>query len=264
MTISIQELIQRLPQNTEARVKGAKTKYLGAIQELMRKESGLLLNRKALVNRPESSVSIPISVIPGIPTQLRDISFDEEYRMLLPLLPYHSLLGQLADSAPSVHKIVQGLHSSPESSLYQKRSADFDYLGRYSEQLLFLLNRVNPVKRILEINSDVLGTYQFSLSVKGKAKIELYWGVIGLVADMLSVSPESLTCVVLAHELAHGYSHNATDIDGERWDTYAFKNADLSLVEGVAQYYTHLICAKLDDRVPGAFGAYAELLLNQS
>lgn len=80
---------------------------------------------------------------------------------------------------------------------------------------------------------------------------------------MLCVSLEALICVVLTHELAHGYTHKGSDIDGERWDTYAFMNSERALVEGMAQYYTHQICQKLDYKIPGVFAAYDELLKYQ-
>ena len=87
--------------------------------------------------------------------------------------------------------------------------------------------------------------------------------MIGIVANLLSIKPEALTGVVLAHELAHGYSHVGTDIDGERWDTESFHRSDLALVEGIAQYYTHLICERLNRRISGIFDAYDQLLEKQ-
>jgi hypothetical protein len=45
------------------------------------------------------------------------------------------------------------------------------------------------------------------------------WGVIGLFSQILGLNPEALTIVVLAHELAHAYTHRTADIDGKFWDS---------------------------------------------
>jgi hypothetical protein len=64
------------------------------------------------------------------------------------------------------------------------------------------------------------------------ARVELFWGVIGLVSRLLGVSVEGLTVKVLAHELAHAYTHVGADADGRRWGTTAFQRTDRALLEG--------------------------------
>jgi hypothetical protein len=88
--------------------------------------------------------------------------------------------------------------------------------------------------------------------------------VIGITARTLGVSVEALTNVVLAHELAHAYTHLGCDIDNEQWDTAKFAGCDLDIVEGLAQFYTKVICTRLQDRVPVALKAYEALLKEQS
>ena len=84
--------------------------------------------------------------------------------------------------------------------------------------------------------------------------------VIGLIAAMLNVPVEALTIVVLTHELAHAYTHLGRDIDGQRWDTAAFTKMELEIVEGLAQFYTKVICERLVGRYPVAKDAYEKLL----
>jgi hypothetical protein len=88
--------------------------------------------------------------------------------------------------------------------------------------------------------------------------------VIGITARTLGVSIEALTIVVLAHELAHAYTHLGRDIDNERWKTGHFAGSDLDIVEGLAQFYTKIICTRLRDRMPTALQAYEALLKEQS
>ncbi|HBL24168.1 MAG TPA: hypothetical protein DDZ40_08635 [Deltaproteobacteria bacterium] len=84
------------------------------------------------------------------------------------------------------------------------------------------------------------------------------------MAAMLDVSVEFLTIVVAVHELAHAYSHLGKDIDGGKWKTGSFAEADLKIVEGIAQFYTKIVCEKLSNRIPGALTAYTRLMELQS
>lgn len=101
---------------------------------------------------------------------------------------------------------------------------------------------------------DVLGAYFFRIP-----EIRLYWIVIGLVARLLEVTVEDLTVVVLAHELAHAYTHLGSDIDRHQWDTGYFRHCHLEVVEGLAQFFAEHICRELGDRLPGVLPAFERL-----
>jgi hypothetical protein len=73
-----------------------------------------------------------------------------------------------------------------------------------------------------------------------------------------------LTIVVTAHELSHAYSHLGRDIDGESWDTENFAGTNIQIVEGLAQFYTSIVCKKLNPRMPAALLAYETLLKQKS
>jgi hypothetical protein len=77
--------------------------------------------------------------------------------------------------------------------------------------------------------------------------------VISFMAGVLGVPVEALTVVVAVHELAHAYTHLGRDIDGKKWDTNTFSQVDPRTSEGLAQFYTEVICKKLEPRfyVPG-------------
>ena len=85
----------------------------------------------------------------------------------------------------------------------------------------------------------VPGTYRFIFVTeptllpepeRQESHVELYWGVIGLFSQILGLNPEALTIVILAHELAHAYTHRAADIDGKFWDSQGFGRTDLAVV----------------------------------
>lgn len=92
------------------------------------------------------------------------------------------------------------------------------------------------VREILKLRVDVLGAYCFRNN-----RIELHWVVIWMVATYIGVAPDDLAVVVLAHEMAHFYTHVGQDADGHKWDTEKFHHADDRIVEGLAQFYTAFV-----------------------
>lgn len=85
---------------------------------------------------------------------------------------------------------------------------------------------------ILQTRSDILGAYFFRSN-----RIEIYWIPIWLVANEIGVSEEDLALVVIAHEMAHLYTHLGQDADGDFWSTEVFAQTSTWVVEGLAQYY---------------------------
>lgn len=87
---------------------------------------------------------------------------------------------------------------------------------------------------------------------------------IGIIAGILDVSIEDLSFVVLAHEMAHAYTHVGLDIDGVQWNTEAFAESSKEIVEGLAQFYTESICKKYTNRQPGILEAFEKMIEKQS
>ncbi|MBI3800826.1 MAG: hypothetical protein HY268_28095 [Deltaproteobacteria bacterium] len=149
------------------------------------------------------------------------------------------------------------------------------HISELAEILLKEVQKFNLVEWVLEINEDVLGTYHYKkpphktgqllfIAEESKEKwINLYWGVIGLIAQLLDVAVEDLTTVVLTHELAYAYTHLGADIDGHRWTAHNFASTDNCLKEGLAQYYTELVCTRLLRQAPQSLDAYKRLLEHQ-
>jgi hypothetical protein len=138
------------------------------------------------------------------------------------------------------------------------REVALDTATTLAADLLQKAKEFDPVRWILDVNEDVLGVYEPARGV-----VVLYWGVIDLVAQMLAVSTQALTVVVLAHELAHAYSHCGLDIDGGSWPTEAFVSSERGFREGLAQYYTRIICSNLRGVLPEARTTFEQLLNHQ-
>ena len=129
----------------------------------------------------------------------------------------------------------------------------------FATYLLKCIENHDKSKWILEIDEDVLGAYFFRVP-----EIRLYWIVIGVYSQILQIPIESLTVVVLIHELAHAYTHLGYDIDNRDWSTEGFAQSDVYLVEGLAQFYTKVVCEQIKQRLPTALNAFEKLLEGQS
>ncbi len=92
---------------------------------------------------------------------------------------------------------------------------------------------------------DLLGAYFIR-----ERRIELYWIPIWLCSRLSGWSIEDLSLVVLIHEMAHLYTHVGKDADGDRWDDGAMVSASQYVVEGIAQFYTELICERIEKESP--------------
>jgi hypothetical protein len=82
---------------------------------------------------------------------------------------------------------------------------------------------------------SVLGSYHFKTNT-----VKVYWVVVWLIAHELAVEPEDLAEVVLAHEVAHAFTHLGGDADKQIWETDKFQRCERMLMEGLAQFYTCL------------------------
>lgn len=136
-----------------------------------------------------------------------------------------------------------------------------DFLGLLDKILDKLPSwEVDMMLRLKEVNEDVLGTY----TPRTRA-IALHWIPIALVARGIEVSIEDLTLVVLAHEVAHAYTHAGMDIGGSQWETDAFLATDRAVTEGLAQYYAsvYLTTHAQSEGVQGPLDAYRKLLEHQ-
>jgi hypothetical protein len=272
MPILLEELTKRLPSDTAERVAKAKERINRPIRDALREETGLTLNRISPDHHaPRTNFAVPIAIEPGLPEMLvpRDEQeIADEHWLSVVLAPYRYSLVGLRDSSREIMDklIVELLSDGRGRDLLVGREKHLPPVHELAEFLLKKLNAFGLTKWILRFNEDVLGVYRSwatSLAAEPECKIEMYWGVMGLVARDLCVEVEDLTCVVLAHELAHAYTHVGLDIDPQRWPLAHFHESDLKLKEGLAQYYTGVVCTKVASQAPRAFAAYEKLLHEQ-
>ncbi len=210
----------------------------GALRDLIRTETAL---RLTVGNETQA---VPVHVVGGMPRAFGD------------LLQQLSGLEWLLLHRPAIEAILHGTAFFKErlptppgpwtTSGHLADLSEIDSVYRMAYGLLKELDETKAVGRLAGIREDVLGAYYFRVP-----EIRLYRMVIGIMAA-LSLQVEALTIVVLAHELAHAYTHLGRDIDNEKWDTEAFAGTDLEIIEGLAQFYTVVACKRLGSRAPAA------------
>lgn len=245
-----------IPPDAEERVARAYKQWNQIIRDHIRNETGLRLSAG------EGNHSVPVRVVNGFPDKLARLIDDHN----------DPILWLLILSQPKLGGVVEGLtfllrhwdQIKQWDKLPDRAKGEKSGLVE-TQQIVNALQEAALAEKVREqikaINEDILGAYFYP---EGKGNwIELYWIPIAMIAAMLEVRIEDLTLVVLAHELAHGYTHLGRDIEGSFWQDDAFQKADLNIKEGLAQFYTQVVTTKIAERIPGPKLAYERLLALQ-
>jgi hypothetical protein len=236
MSILLQQLVSDVSRDVQEQVKNAVRDHRDKVREAVSAHTRMFLRRyygDMFDTGRYDTITINVAVRPGLPAPLlpsEKQQISEQHRLAIVLSPFRRDLLGLRDHGKVVAiEVVNHLRSLPEA---QPLLADKD--------------------------QALLGIYDYS---GADPKIEMYWGVLGLVARDLDVSVEDLTCVVLAHEYAHAFTHVGTDANDASWETSRFAGAAHEVKEGLAQYFTELTCRQI--KVRGAYAAYEKLVEQQ-
>ena len=259
MPIPLQRLLERIPGDTTRRVEQVKTRFNASIRRVLREETGLRLGSD------DDRMSVPVRLAPGLPMRLRGRALDDDMWLAVTLAPHQDALRRLLSGLAELAPAVAALREHPGGlALVGDRGEHLGPVRALAEALLCEAEKVDLVQWILGVDEDVLGVYEYGAFDFGPdACIGLHWGVIGVCAGGLGVPVEDLALVVLAHELAHAYTHLGRDIDGRRWEVQAFRDSEHALKEGLAQYYTARVAHRLLAQAPGCHAAYETLLPRQ-
>jgi hypothetical protein len=264
MPIRIEALLKRVPPDTARRVEETKARLNASIRRFLREETGLRLSGGTDGNADDRT-SVPVRLAPGLSRCLRGRTLDDDMWLAVTLASHQDTLRRLRSGLAELGPAVVALGERPVGgALLGDRAQHLAPVRELAELLLREAEKLNLVRWILEVDEDVLGVYEYgSFDFGPDAGISLYWGVIGVFAGWLGTPVEDLAAVVIAHELAHAYTHLGRDIDGRRWEVQAFRDSDHALKEGLAQYYTARVCRRLLAQAPGCHAAYEKLLPHQ-
>ena len=243
------EALDRISPEIRDAVEQACKRWNAVVREYMRAETGL--------HFAADSRSVPIKVVDGLPAHVAEIL--EQFEGLEQLLLSRPAIVAVAKNARIMEGCVELASTTWGTDAGPAPIDDIKRVRITAEGWLKKLDAKQPAKQIMGIEEDVLGAYFFRIP-----QIRIYWIVLAITARALGVSIEALTIVVLAHELAHAYTHLGSDTDNEQWETAHFAASDLDIIEGLAQFYTHNVCRQLLARTSAPLDAYNVLLKQQS
>ncbi len=89
----------------------------------------------------------------------------------------------------------------------------------------------------LECDGDIFGSYNLQTH-----DIKIFWISIALYANLRNLRIEDAVIIVLAHEMAHLFTHIGKDINGNVWPTELFLLTDKRITEGLAEYHSFEVC----------------------
>lgn len=275
MPIKLSSLIAEVSAETETTVKTTRNRRRLAIQMALRSESRLFLPTTEDSDDGRAGASLPVTVLPGYPAPLRNIELPDDFVLGLLLGSNRTAIEHARSGTEGLLKLQAQMAADPRwanlvSATEVQVRATFDWAGA----LLALLQQSDPMSTLLQVEKDVLGTYQITFNetlpmfgdeyATNQATISLYWGVIGLFAKWMDCNVEDLTIMVLTHELAHAYTQLGADSEGKRWPASEFAKVDVALAEGLAQYYTDRALTRLGAKYAKAHEIFVRLQTYQS
>lgn len=217
------------------------------LRDCLRSETGLRISGET------EKITVSIRVVDGMPAGFhKALDIEPGFLNLFMHLP---LLRQTVQGLFYLQEAADDVSRFMNSAEYEQQSLFADDTISKLCRLVDTLEEKHALQRVCAIEEDVLGAYFLQSNM-----IEIYWMPITIVSRLAGVSAEALTVVVMAHELAHAYTHVGQDIDGNRWETTAMCKAELRIVEGIAQHYTAVACDKLAIKFPDAKYAYENLV----
>ncbi|MFZ5448938.1 MAG: hypothetical protein ACOZFS_09920 [Thermodesulfobacteriota bacterium] len=259
----VKDLLKFLKPGTKQKIAEYYQRHNLAIRKAIRDELRLNLAARGMEGEEsESRVHVEVDKV-GLPQMVANIPIEDKDWLSAILTVYRPYLSMLAESTAQVAELLfrPELKELPEVMTLGRSVPEAHQLA---QALLQRIKLLDLVERILAFNEDVLGAYQYDLNERAPSKILLFWGVIGLVSQGQKLDLETLTALVLAHEMAHAYTHLGYDIDRKRWPSRAFAESDREVKEGLAQYYAARVMERLKDRLPLGPDTFAQLLAKQS
>lgn len=269
-----------MPHSAESEVRRTRDRMSLRIRDLLAQETGLTLSpvRHSRGWSERRSHSVPVLVERGLPREFEESELPEDFWLACRAAMHRPALERLCQAVPSAQAALE-IYASRSSGAVRRAEGQqqvfFDSSGingpdgsealeasrATAEAILKWIESFRPIAELLAADNDVFGLYSCRREAgQIVAHIKLFWQPIAFVASALGVSVEAMTTVVLTHELAHAYTHLGEDTDGEAWSFNGFWASETSLVEGLAQYYTHLVCSRTDERFMEANRAFQALL----
>ncbi len=196
---------------------------------------------------------VPIEIASGLPPPLAEKLADRVGVEAIML--NRPLLQAVADGTKFMAETREVVENAAATRLGDAGPDDLDRVRDTATAWLQWADDNDVSKLFAEIREDLFGAYWYP-----QQRVLIYWLPIGIYAVRHNISIDAMTVVVLAHELAHAYTHMGYDIDGLDWPTAAFGGTDIAVIEGLAQFYAYSTCLELVRHLPEAVEVFQALL----
>lgn len=236
------DLIEQAGAGAEEQVEAAKKRYLDQVRATLRDLTRLKFSFKQ--EKEFQHTAVPIKIVPGLPEPLQEIAdkelpSGEKWGVETIGLWKHDI-SILQSTCERLVPLLNTLYGSSEWKARAERYGDaLASTEDVARELADYAAKAELLNQIARIEGDVLGVYRASARLfPDRGGIELYWVVIGAIARLRGIDAGALAVVVMAHELAHAYTHLGLDSNLRRWEE-GFWGCQPAILEGLAQYYTH-------------------------
>ncbi len=180
-SIPLHQLLNKVPHETEERVKRAREAMRSVIQELLRSECRLQPRTDREQRRNEPVVQMTVNIVAGLPDALCKVTFDDNLALCLILGRHRYSLEQAKQGLADVEELLVELQCFQQvARMVQAGGPAAQATKQLVESLLNLLEKEDPLKQILGVAEDVLGAYfyrphgRFTDRQAKPPRIELY------------------------------------------------------------------------------------------
>src|SRR5271166_2258158 len=247
MGIKIEDLLAAVDPYSESKVETACTKLKAVIQNALRSESRLFKRQRDANGKQKMGENADVQVLvkSGVPEHLRGWALPNLEPLAALIAADRPTIERTRQGLVRISALLQRVASLPGArELIGGGGAHIPPVRQLLDELLRSVSGIRLTQAILGAGGDALGRYIYRdlrpnrPRTERVPRIELYWQMIGFVANQLDATVQDLTIVVLSHEQSHAYTHLGYDANGCAWELESFHRSELGLVEGLAQYYT--------------------------
>jgi len=248
-TSSFKSIIENIDSEAQKNVSQAINRWNNYIRDNLRNELGFRIYETHSGKRHYKS--IPIQNVTYLPPELESLLNNIDpifWKYLLrkdELIVTNSILKSFMDDYDYLIRSNDIFPDDGKSNISRTTKIIDEFLENIRLDHILL--------ELKKIPSDCLGAYYFR-----SPRIHIFWLAVAFYSRILNCSVEELTFITLAHELTHAYTHLGLDMDNNNWNTDVLAISDLEITEGLAQYYTELLCKK-NDHLPNVSSVFDQL-----
>ena len=248
----LKSLLDEIDPGFKAKIHSAAKEWSRTVRERLGSETGL-----RMTSAGEKQL-VKVTVIDGLPTPVDELIAQFPDPITWKLILHQKDFEAGGRSVVLMQRELAGIVNLLQLEPTDDRGRALKLTETLLERIIQKLGEIPLLKKLYAIEMDILGAYHFNAP-----SVTLHWMVIALVSANLGISVEALTVVTLTHELAHAFTHVGLDIDGVRWPTTGFAKSNISVLEGLAQYYTEATLRNYAASFPEGLAAFYTLRKKQ-